>query len=58
MIHPLKAQVCRALGLARSSAYWLCWESVEKRRLRKEIIELSGKTPPLWIPPDYSDAAA
>ena len=36
-----KAQACRALGLARSAAYRLPCESVESRRLRKEIVALS-----------------
>lgn len=40
-----KAQACRALGLARSSAYRLPRESVERRRLRKEIVELSRHKP-------------
>lgn len=40
-----KAQACRALGLARSAAYYLPRESVESRRLRKEIIALSQKHP-------------
>lgn len=38
-------QVCRALGLARSGYYRLPMESVESRRLRKEIKELSEKHP-------------
>lgn len=40
-----KAQACRALGLARSAAYYLPRESVESRRLRKEIIALSEQHP-------------
>jgi putative transposase len=40
-----KAQACRALGLARSGAYRLPRVSVESRRLRKEIVELSQKHP-------------
>jgi putative transposase len=40
-----KAPTCRALGLARSGAYYLPSESVESRRLRKEIIVLSQAHP-------------
>lgn len=40
-----KAQACRALGLARSAAYRLPRESVESRRLRKEIVALSQQHP-------------
>ena len=40
-----KAQACRALGLARSAAYYLPTQSVESRRLRKEIISLSQQHP-------------
>ena len=40
-----KAQACRALGLARSAAYRLPCESVESRRLRKEIVALSRQHP-------------
>ena len=40
-----KAQACRALGLARSGAYRLPSESVESRRLGKEIIALSQAHP-------------
>ena len=40
-----KAQACRALGLARSGAYRLPHITVESRRVRKEIVELSGKHP-------------
>lgn len=40
-----KARACRALGLCRSGAYRLSQESVESRRLRKEIVDLSGKYP-------------
>lgn len=36
---------CRALGLARSSHYRESHQSVEARRVRKEIIELSEKHP-------------
>ena len=36
-----KAAACRALGLARSAAYYLPRESVESRRLRREIVELA-----------------
>ena len=39
------ASACRALGLARSSFYRSGRESVEKRRVRKEVVELSGKHP-------------
>lgn len=41
----LKAQACRALGLARSGAYRLGQESERKRDLRDKIIELSQKHP-------------
>jgi putative transposase len=40
-----KSQACRALGLARSAAYHLPCESVESRRLRKEIVALSQQHP-------------
>ena len=40
-----KAQACRALGLARSGAYRLPRESLESRRLHKEIVDLSKKHP-------------
>jgi putative transposase len=40
-----KAAVCRALGLVRSGAYRLSRESLESRRLRKELLELSRKHP-------------
>ena len=40
-----KAPACRALGLARSAAYYLPRESVESRRLRKEIVALSQRHP-------------
>ncbi len=40
-----KAQACRALGLARSAVYRLPCESVESRRLRKEIVALSQQHP-------------
>ncbi|PTY00708.1 hypothetical protein DB345_00070 [Spartobacteria bacterium LR76] len=36
---------CRALGLARSSYYRTSRQSVETRRVRKEVIELSEKHP-------------
>lgn len=39
------AQACRALGLARSSFYRVGRESVESRRVRKEIVELSARHP-------------
>ena len=40
-----KAQACRALGLARSGSYRLPRESLESRRLHKEIVDLSRKHP-------------
>jgi transposase InsO family protein len=40
-----KSQACRALGLARSGSYRLPKESLESRRLHKEIVELSQKHP-------------
>ena len=39
------AQACRALGLARSSYYRCGREAGESRRLRQEIVDLSGKHP-------------
>jgi putative transposase len=39
------ASACRALGLARSSYYRMAKVSVESRRVRKEIIDLSSKHP-------------
>jgi putative transposase len=39
------AVACRALGLARSSVYRIGQTSVESRRIRKEIVELSEKHP-------------
>ncbi|MGC1480269.1 MAG: DDE-type integrase/transposase/recombinase [Chthoniobacterales bacterium] len=39
------ASACRALGLARSSYYRVAKVSVESRRVRKEIIDLSSKHP-------------
>ena len=39
------ASACRALGLARSSFYRRGRESLEKRRVRKEVVELSGRHP-------------
>jgi len=39
------AQGCRALGLARSSFYRCGKESVESRRVRHEIVRLSGEHP-------------
>ena len=39
------AAACRALGLARSSYYRRGRVSLESRRVRKEVIELSGKHP-------------
>lgn len=39
------AAACRALGLARSSYYRTGRVSVESRRVRKEVVELSGKHP-------------
>jgi putative transposase len=39
------ATTCRALGLARSSYYRSGRASLESRRIRKEVLELSGKHP-------------
>ena len=39
------AAACRALGLARSSYYRSGRSSLESRRIRKEVLELSGKHP-------------
>jgi putative transposase len=38
-------QACRAIGLARSSYYRPSLVSVESRRVRKEVLELSEKHP-------------
>ena len=40
-----KAQACRALGMTRSGVYRLSRESLESRRLHKEIVDLSKKHP-------------
>ena len=40
-----KMGLCRALGYARSGCYREAQESVESRRLRKEIVDLSEKHP-------------
>jgi len=40
-----KAAACRALGLVRSGLYRLARASVESRRIRKEVLELSGRHP-------------
>lgn len=40
-----KAAACRALGLVRSGLYRLGRASVESRRIRKEVLELSGRHP-------------
>ena len=39
------AAACRALGLARASYYRSSRSSLESRRIRKEVLELSGKHP-------------
>jgi putative transposase len=39
------AQACRAIGLDRGSYYRIGKESVESRRLRKEIVSISRKKP-------------
>lgn len=39
------AAACRALGLVRSSFYRESREAVESRRVRKEVVDLSGKHP-------------
>lgn len=39
------ARACRALGMSRSSYYHRSLVSVESRRIRKEILELSAKHP-------------
>ena len=39
------AAACRALGLSRSSYYRRGRSSLESRRIRKEVLELSGKHP-------------
>jgi transposase InsO family protein len=40
-----KTAACRALGLARSGLYRFARASVESRRIRKEVLELSGRHP-------------
>ncbi|MFM8457777.1 MAG: IS3 family transposase [Chthoniobacterales bacterium] len=40
-----KSAACRALGLARSGFYRMARASVESRRIRKEVLELSAKHP-------------
>jgi len=40
-----KSTACRALGLARSGLYRQAKSSVESRRIRKEVLELSAKHP-------------
>ena len=40
-----KAQVCRALGLARSGAYRMPRQSAESRSLQKQIVKLSEDNP-------------
>ena len=39
------AAACRALGLSRSSYYRSGQSSLESRRIRKEVLELSAKHP-------------
>ena len=39
------AAACRALGLARSSYYRNGRSSLESRRIRKEVLELSAQHP-------------
>jgi putative transposase len=39
------AAACRALGLARASYYRSGRSSLESRRIRKEVLELSAKHP-------------
>jgi putative transposase len=39
------AATCRALGLSRPSYYRSGRASLESRRIRKEVLELSGKHP-------------
>ena len=39
------AAACRALGLARSSYYRSGRSSLESRRIRKEVLELSAQHP-------------
>ena len=39
------AAACRALGLARSSCYRSGRSSLESRRIRKEVLELSAQHP-------------
>jgi transposase InsO family protein len=40
-----QAQACRALGLARSTSYFVSRERIENRRLRKEIVDFSEQQP-------------
>ena len=43
------AAACRALGLSRSSYYRSGRSSLESRRIRKEVLELSARHPRLRI---------
>ena len=52
------AAACRALGLSRSSYYRRGGSSLESRRIRKEVLELSGKYPRYGYPPHYRADAA
>ena len=53
-----KAPACRGLGLSRSGAYYLPSESVESRRLRKEIIALLQAHPRYGYRRDHGVIAA
>lgn len=39
------AEACRALGLGRSSYYWNSAVSAERRKLQRQIVELSQEHP-------------
>ena len=52
------AAVCRALGLTRSSYYRSGRSSLESRRIRKEVLELSVQASSLRISPHHRADAA
>ncbi len=52
------AAACRALGLSRSSYYRSGQSSLESRRIRKEVLELSAKHPRYGYKAHYDVAAA
>ena len=52
------AAACRALGLSRSSYYRSGRSSLESRRIRKEVLELSGEASSLRLSAHYRADAA